>query len=357
MTEPVKTEVKEITEDELKTIVADGLKEMIPALKEEITNDLKAQIKTEPEETEKTEAEKVEEVKSFVNALVNQDSEKLKEFKAVDSTDSYFGYTIPTTLASAILEKKDKISKMRNLAFVFEMAGPFQLPTEGTGVTSYWVSENEEITESEPTVGKKTLDDYYLATRVLMPRKMLNTSAYNLQEYIARLSSRSIVNAEETAFTRGSGSGQPTGFRGMTGHNVENQDGDALDYDDIVDAFYGLKEQYRQGAIWMTSAMGMKAIRKIKDEQGVPIFSVQDSTMFGKKVVESEDIPANLGTSANETEIWFFDPSYYMIKDGDKMFMDVDKIISKLQIELVVAEAIDGIYTLPEAAMQVQAVK
>lgn len=356
MTE-IKTEVKEITEDELKTIVADGLKEIVPALKEEIKNDLKAEIKTEPEKVEKTEAEQVEEVKTFINALVEKDHAKLTEMKAVDSTNSYFGYTIPTTLASAILEKRDKISKMRNLAFVFEMAGPFQLPTEGTGVTSYWVGENEEVTESNPTVGKKTLDDYYLATRVLMPRKMLNTSAYNLQEYIARLSSRSIVNAEEEAFVRGSGNSQPTGFRGMTGHNVENQDGDALDYDDLVDAFYGLKEQYRQNAIWMTSAMGMKAIRRIKDDNGIPIFNVNDQTVFNRKVWESEDIPANLGTSANETELWFFDPSYYMIKDGDKMFMDVDKIISKLQVELVVAEAIDGIYTLPEAAMQVQAVK
>jgi HK97 family phage major capsid protein len=353
----IKTEVKEITEDELKTIVADGLKEIIPALKEEIKSELKEQIKTVPDKVEKTEIEQVEEVKSFITAVVNRDHAKLTEMKAVDSTTDHFGYTIPTTLAKAILEKRDKISKMRNLAFVFEMAGPFQLPTEGTGVTSYWVGENELITDSDPSVGKKNLDDYYLATRVLMPRKMLNTSAYNLQEYIARLSSRSIVNTEETSFVVGSGDGQPTGFRAMTGHNTEDQAGSALAYDDIINAYYGLKEQYRQDAIWMTSALGMKAIRKIKDEQGIPLFNVQDQTMMGRRLIESEDIPANLGSSTNETELWFFNPSYYMIKDGDKMFMDVDKIISKLQIELVVAEAIDGIYTLPEAAMQLKNVK
>jgi len=33
------------------------------------------------------------------------------------------------------------------------------------------VDENEEITESNPTISKKNLYDYYLATRVLIPRK------------------------------------------------------------------------------------------------------------------------------------------------------------------------------------------
>jgi HK97 family phage major capsid protein len=176
-------------------------------------------------------------------------------------------------------------------------------------------------------------------------------------DYISRLASRAIVRQEESAFVVGSGSAQPTGFRGMTGHNINAQDGATLAYTDIVDVFYGLKEQYRQNAIWMTSAMGMKALRKIVDTTNNPIFNVNEQTVFGRPVFESEDIPSNLQTSADCTELWFFDPFYYWIKDGDQMFMDTDKIISKLQIEMVVAEAIDGVYTLPEAAFQLQAVK
>jgi HK97 family phage major capsid protein len=346
-----KTEIKEISMEELKNIFKDELKSILPDLKTEIVNELK---QTLPEaKTEDTKETKIEKAAQFVKDLCMGNLDK----KAVDSTTGSFGYTIPTELADAILEKKDKIAKMRKLAFSFNLAGPFQLPKEGTGVTAYWVGENAEITESNPTIQKQDLADYYLAARVLMPRQMLNTSAFNIVQYISNLASRAIVRQEESAFVVGSGSSQPTGFRGMTGHNVDAQDAAALAYDDMVDVFYGLKEQYRGNAIWMTSAKGMKAIRKIKDEQGIPIFNVQDQTIFGRPLIESEDIPSNLGTSANETEIWFFDPFYYWIKDGDKMFMDTDKIISKLQIELVVAEAIDGVYTLPEAAFQLQAVK
>jgi HK97 family phage major capsid protein len=346
-----KQEIKEISMEELKGLLSDSVKSVLPELKTEIVNELKATL---PEaKTEDTKETKIEKAAQFVKDLVNG---KVEE-KAVTSATGSFGYTIPTELANEIMEKKDKIAKMRKVAFSFNLAGPFQLPKEGTGVTAYWVGENTEITESNPTIQKQDLSDYYLAARVLMPRQMLNTSAFNIVQYISNLCSRAIVRQEESAFVVGSGSSQPTGFRGMTGHNVDAQDGANLAYDDIVDVFYGLKEQYRSNAIWMTSAMGMKALRKIKDEVKQPIFDVNTSTIFGRPVIECEDIPANLGTSANETELWFLDPFYYWIKDGDNMFMDTDKIISKLQIELVVAEAIDGVYTLPEAAFQLQAVK
>lgn len=350
----VKTEIKEITMEELKTLLADGIKEIVPQLKEQVINELKPLV-TEAPKQEDSKQVKMEKAAQFVKDLVN--GKVQVDEKAVTSESASLGYSIPTELADAILEKKDKIAKMRKVAFTFNLAGPFQLPKEGVGVTAYWVGENEEITESNPTITKTDLSDYYLATRVLMPRKLLNTSAYNIVEYISKLSSRALVRQEESAFVSGSGSSQPTGFRSMTGHNLQAQAGSALAYDDLVDVFYGIKEQYRSEGIWMTSALGLKGLRKIKDDNGIPIFDIRDQTIFSRPVIESEDIPANLGTSANETEIWFFDPSYYWIKDGDAMFMDTDKIISKLQTELVVAEAIDGVYTLPEAAFELQAVK
>jgi len=359
MPEEVKTAVKEITEDALKAMLieisATALKEIVPALKEELKSELKkdAVIVTD----EKSQEEKDGNVKSFISAIINKDHSKLVEMKAVASTSGSFGYTIPTELASKILEKKDKIAKMRKLAFAFNLAGPFQLPTEGTGVTTYWVGENTSITASDPTVGKKDLSDYYLATRVLMPRQLLNTSAFNVIEYIANLCSRALRNTEESAFVAGDGSSKPSGLRGTSGVGSVAQASTSFAYDDIVNLFYTIKEQYREGCVFMTSVAGIKLLRKLKDNNGLPIFDVRDQTVFNKPVFESEDIPSNLGTGTNETEIWCFDPSYYWIKDGENMFMDTDKIISTMQTEIVVAEAIDGIYTLPEAAAKLTAVK
>lgn len=336
--------------DELKSIMAEGVKEMIPALKSEIMGELKSGLKDEVKVND--DEEKVEKSAQFIKDICNGNLEK----KAIDSTTDSFGYTVPTELSQFILTAKDKIAKMRKLAFVFQMSGNFQLPTEGTGVTAYWVGENETITESNPTIGKKNLVDYYLATRVLIPRKLINTSAYNIVNFVGELCARALRNKEESAFVAGDGDSKPTGLRSAT-LGSSAQAGASLAYSDVVTLFYSLPEQYRDNAVFLTSALGMKALRTITDDNGVPIFDLRDQKIFSKPVIESADIPENLGSSANTTEIYFGDMWYYWIKDGETMFVDTDKVLSKLQIELVVAEAVDGVYTLPSACKKLTGVK
>lgn len=347
-----KTEVKEITEGQLKTIVSDSIAEVLTALKSDLIAEVKSGLPEQKQETTKESAFEIG--AKFIKDLMS--GSFTPEQKAVTSLDASLGYTVPTELASSILEKRDKISKIRKIAFKFNLAGPFQLPIEGTGVTAFWVGENTEITESNPTTDKKTLNDYYLATRVLMPRQLLKTSAFNIVEYISSLCSRAIVRTEETAFVAGDGNGKPSGLRGTVGVGSEAQAGANFAYDDIVNLYYTIKEQYRQNGVFMTSTAGVKLLRKLKDLQGNPLFDVRDNSIFGKPVIESEDIPSNLGVGLDETEIWFFDPFYYWIKDGENMFMESISIPSKLQTELVIAEATDGVYTLPEAAAKLTAV-
>ena len=341
-------EIKEVTLDELKTLMGESVKEILPELKEEIINEVKSNIDVKVDETDE---EKADKASQFIKDVLDNKAEK----KAIDSTSGSFGYTVPTELADYILQARDKIAKMRKYAFVFSMAGNFQLPTEGTGITAYWVAENATITASDPTVGKKDLVDYYLATRVLVPRKLLNTSGVNVIRYIGELAARALQSTEETAFVSGDGSSKPTGLRSASVGEVA-QAGANLAYDDLVNIFYTLPEQYRDNAVFLTSSAGMKLIRKLKDSNGLPIFDMRDQTIFGKAVIESEDIPANLGTGVNETEIWFGDMWYYWIKDGETLFMDTDKDIDTLQTKIVVAEAVDGVYTLPAACKKLSGV-
>lgn len=350
--EEEKGEVKEVTMEQLKGIIFDSLKGILPELKSELKSEFEATMKDV--KTVSTDEEKIEKGANFIKALVTGNE---SELKAVSSATGSMGYTVPTELADFILVKKDKIAKMRKYAFVFQMAGNFQLPTEGTGVTTYWVGENAEITESNPTIGKKNLADYYLAARVLIPRALINTSAYNIVNFIGELCARGLRSAEESAFVAGDGSGKPTGLRSATITQTTAQTGAALAYSDVVNGYYGLPEQYRANAVWLTSALGMKALRNIKDTQGIPIFDLRDGTIFGRPVIETSDIPANLGSATNTTEIYFGDLWYYWIKDGEAMFIETDKVIKNLQTEIVVAEAIDGVLTNADAFYKITAVK
>lgn len=339
-----KQEVEEMTEDQLKSLIQEGVNEVVKDLKGDIIADVKSSM---PESKDEGDDKKslVEKAGVFIKDLI---AGRIEE-KAVDSDTDSFGYTVPTELANEILEKRDAIAKMRKHAFVFQASGNVQIPTEGTGVTGYWVGENVLITESDPTITKSDLVDYYLAARVLIPRKLLNTSAYNLINYISRLAGRAIALQEETAFVGGDGTGKPTGFRTATVGSIA-QAGTDLASDDIENLYYELPEQYRVDAIFATSTAGIKLINNLRSTDGKRLYpEVMDNMLKGLPLLEMSDIPSNLGVGTDETEVWIFSPEFYWIKDGENLFVETDKVISKLQVEIVVAEAVDGVVTNPDA--------
>lgn len=341
--EEAEKSIKEVSVSGLKSIVNKVVSENMKSIEDNISAKF-ANIKTQENSLEKG----IEESANFVKALCSGT-------KVINGTVGSFGYAVPITLANMIQEGLDKEAVMRKYCFVFKMAGNYQLPQEGTGVTSYWVAQNEEVTESSPTLSKTDLVDLYLATRVLIPRGLLNSTPLNLTRYITNLCVRSITNAEETAFVAGAGTTEPTGLRSATVDTI-SQASTGLAYKDMINLMYSLKRQYRKNAIFLTSTAGVKAIMNVQDENKRPIFDPTNNTVLGRPLVETEDIPSNLGSSANATEIYFGDMSYYFIKDGEDMFMESVKIPSKLQTEIVIAKAVDGVYTLPEAMKKLDSV-
>jgi len=321
----------------------------------------------------KTEAmqkqEGIGEAANFIKSVVLPAKEharfgvKSVEYKTTTTDTGSYGYSVPTTLAAAILEKKHKFNILRERAFSFELAGNFDLPVEGTGITGYWVGESDSadanlITESSPTLAKKTLNDWYLGALVKVSWKLMQTSDYNIVSFISTLAGKAIAETEEAAFVGGDGSSKPTGIRQASVSNIA-QAGDSLAYQDLVNLYFLLPAQYRQNAVFITGAMGAKAITGLKDQQDRPIFmpGMPLDELFTKPILESADIPENLGGSHDTTEIWFGDPSYYWIKDGQSMGMATQDVIERLQTKVVVYAAVDGKLTLTDAFVKLTAVK
>lgn len=340
---------KSLTMEELKSVVAEGVKETVGADMTALKADIEALKATKTSDR----AARAEKSAEFIKAVIDG-----KAVKTITTNTNSFGYSVPTELASAIHETKDKLAKVRKYAFAFTMDGNFQLPTQGTGVTAYWVTTeaDSDITESNPTVGKADLVDNYLASRVRIPYKLLNTSAVNIEDYVARLSARAMVSTEETAFVGGDGSGKPTGIR-QASITAIPQASTSLAYDDIVDLFYGVPEQYRANGAFLASTGAIKLVRKLKDTMGLPIFDPQTQTLFGKPLLECTDIPENLGTSADTTEIYFGDLQEYWIKDGATMQAEVRPVTGRLQVDLFMYQAVDGVVVNTDAFRKLTGVK
>jgi len=347
----------------------DQLKEMGFPIDDAGKVDLKAfapAVKSEKDAKSEDLAEAANFVKSLVIPAKDHKRFGVKEveLKQINTDAGSFGAAVPTALANAILEKKAKFAVIRSRAFSFEMSGPFDLPVEGDGITGYWISgevddsDSNLVTESEPTLAKKSLGDHYLAALVKVSWKLMQTSDINIVNFVSALAGRKLAEKEEAAFIGGTGTGQPKGIRTESLTSVA-QEGASLSYQDLVNLYFLLAPQYRQNAVFITSSMGAKAVTGLRDSQDRPIFApgMPLDELFRKPLLESVNIPENLGVGTDTTEILFGDPFYYWIKDGQSLAMATQDVIERLQTKVLVYEAVDGKLTLTESFVKLTGVK
>lgn len=76
---------------------------------------------------------------------------------------------------------------------------------------------------------------------------------------------------EEEAFFTGDGKGKPLGVLAATGGaetGVTAASATAVTADELMDLYYSLKSPYRKKSVWVLNDSTIKAIRKLKDNNG-----------------------------------------------------------------------------------------
>ncbi len=187
-------------------------------------------------------------------------------------TDSEGGYLVPDEFEKKLIEALNEQSVFRSLATVIKTtSGERKIPL----VTSYgqaaWTDEEALITDSDDTFGQVSLGAHKLATLVKVSDELLYDSAFDLEKFIAAQFARRISEKEETAFVSGDGSSKPTGILNATGGaelGVTAASTTALTADELIDLYYSLKKPYRKNAVFLTNDATVKAIRKLKDNNG-----------------------------------------------------------------------------------------
>ena len=91
----------------------------------------------------------------------------------------------------------------------------------------------------------------------------------------------------------------------------------AITADELIDLFYSLKAPYRRNAVWVLNDSTIKAIRKLKDNQGQYLWQPSPTAgapdlLLGKPVRTSAYMPA---IAADAKTVAFGDFSYYWIAD------------------------------------------
>lgn len=194
------------------------------------------------------------------------------------TTDSEGGYTVPTTVATAILDALKAYGGMRAVADVIRTASgeAMDFPTsDGTSEEGELVGENAAATDADVSFGVKSLAVYKYSSKVVtVPWELLQDSSADIEGFVrGRLQSR-LGRITNKHFTVGTGSGQPNGLitAAAVGKTGAVSATPAITYDDLVDLEHSVDPAYRLNASWMMHDDMLKLIRKVKDNEGRPIF-------------------------------------------------------------------------------------
>lgn len=277
-------------------------------------------------------------------------------------TDSEGGFLVPDEFERTLVEALQEENIFRTLAHVIQTSsGDRKIPVATTKGTASWVDEEGLIPESDDAFGQVSISAFKLATMLKVSEELLNDSAFNLESYIATEFARRIGSREEESFFIGDGAGKPTGVFAAVGGaelGVTTASATAITADEIIDLFYSLKSPYRKKAVFVTNDATVKAIRKLKDNQGQYLWQPSitagaPDTILNRPVKTSAYVPV---IASESKPIAFGDFQYYWIADRQgRSFKRLNELYAPTgQVGFMASQRVDGKLILPEAIKVLQ---
>ena len=272
-------------------------------------------------------------------------------------TDSEGGYLVPDEFERTLVQALEEENIFRQLAKVIQTSsGDRKIPVVASKGTASWIDEEGAYTESDDSFAQVSIGAYKLGTMIKVSEELLNDSVFDLESYIAREFARRIGTKEEEAFFTGDGTGKPLGILAASGGaetGVTAASATAVTADELMDLFYSLKSPYRKNAVWILNDSTIKAIRKLKDNNGQYLWQPSlvagtPDTILGRPVKTSTYMPA---IAAGAKTIAFGDFSYYWIADRQgRSFKRLNELYAANgQVGFLGSQRVDGKMILPEA--------
>ena len=293
--------------------------------------------------------------KTFWNAM------RRKNFYDVENalqvgTDSEGGYLVPDEFEHTLVEALEEENFFRGIATVIQTSsGDRKIPVVATKGTASWIDEEGAYPESDDSFGQVSIGAYKVATMLKVSDELLNDSVFDLEAYISKEFGRRIGTKEEEAFFTGDGKGKPTGIFNAAGGASDGVTTAAagITFDDVMDLFYAVKSPYRKKAVWVLNDTTVKALRKLKDNNGNYIWQPsvqagQPDMILNRPYHTSAYVPE---VAAGAKVMAFGDFSYYWIADRQgRSFKRLNELFAANgQVGFLASQRVDGKLILSEA--------
>lgn len=243
------------------------------------------------------------------------------------TTGSEGGFTVPTEVATMVIDALKAFGGMRDIAQVISTEGgnAWNYPaSDGTAEEGEIVGENAAAATGDIAFSQVPLVVYKFSSKKLaLPWELIQDSGVDVVTFVVNRLSQRIARIQNRVFTVGTGSGQPFGIMARSTLGKTGATGQTLTvtYDDLVDLEHSVNRAYRRGAVFAMNDLSVRQVRKIKDTQGRPIFDPgyesgspagAPARLMGYELAVNDDVAV---MAANARSIGFGQASQYVIRD------------------------------------------
>lgn len=239
------------------------------------------------------------------------------------------GYTVATEYYRQLTEAMKATGGIRAVASTLQTSSGAQMnfpAADATSEVGEIVGQNAAVTAGDTTFSNLTMDVYkYSSKKIALPFELIQDSMFDIEGYIQALLATRIGRITGQHFTTGTGTGQPKGLitAATVGKTAATGGATTVSYDDLVDLEHSVDPVYRAGLSvgYMMHDSTVKALRKLKDTQGRPIFvpgyeqgnpGGAPDRLLGRPIYINQDVAA---MAANAVSIAFGDFSKYLIRE------------------------------------------
>ena len=251
------------------------------------------------------------------------------------ATEAAGGVTIPRPMAGELIELlRARVVVRAAGARTFPMpAGQVRHAKQSASATASYTAENAAIPESQPTFDK--IDQSFKKLTGLVPvgNSLLRHSGLAMAQMVRDDLVKIMALREDLAFIRGDGSANtPRGIRNWllaANWTAALNSGVAATAAAAEGALRRVVSRVEDANValtnpgWIMRASTKNWLAFLKDANGNPLFPTVEAngTLLGARIHTTSQIPNNLGTATDETEVYFGEFTEAMI--GDSMDLSI----------------------------------
>ncbi|MCQ4360634.1 phage major capsid protein [Mycobacterium gordonae] len=255
----------------------------------------------------------------------------LTEQRAMSTSDSAGGYLIPLTLDPAVLlSSNGSTNPLRQISRVVQTISDTWQGVTSAGVTAEWIAEASEVADASPTLGSPSIPVHKADAFVPFSFEV-EGDAIGFMSELAALLQDGADQLTATAYTTGSGTGQPKGVITslVGGSSIVTSDGsEALAASDMYKVQNALPPRFQPRAVWNANLAILNTIRQFETSNGAlkfPELAQNPPMLLGRAVHENSNMDGSINAAATEN-------NYTLLYGDFTQFVIVDRVGNTLEL-------------------------